>query len=77
MKRLRIGKLPRAVKHWPCDQFVDQDNDVVARIAPAPLSDFERQVLNDHPELSVAESKVIADMFLGVLNMLLRLFLAL
>ena len=28
----------------------------------APLSDFERQVLSDHPELSVAGAKVIADM---------------
>ena len=64
LKRLRLGKLPRGVKHWPCDQFFYHDNSVVARIASAPLYDFERHVLNDHPELSVAESKVIADMLL-------------
>ncbi len=64
MKRLRLGKLPRSVKHWPCDQFLDHDNDVIASIQSAPLSDFERQVLSDHPGLSVAEAKVIADMLL-------------
>ena len=64
MKRLRLGKLPRSVKHWPIDQIDDHDNNVADRIAAAPLSDFERQVLCDHPELSVAESKVVADMLL-------------
>ena len=64
LNRLRLGKLPRSVKHWPCDQYIDPDNTVVARIASAPLYDFERQLLCDHPELSVAESKVVADMLL-------------
>ena len=64
LKRLRLGKPPRRVKHWPCDQFIDHDHDVIARTQSAPLSDFERQVLSDRPELSAAEAKVIADMLL-------------
>ena len=64
LKRLRLGKLPRSVKHWPIDQIDDPDNNVADRIAAAPLSDFERQVVSDHPELSVAESKVVANMLL-------------
>ena len=64
LKRLRLGKLPRSVKHWPIDQIDGHDNNVADRIASAPLSDFERQVLKDHPELSAAESKVVANMLL-------------
>ena len=30
----------------------------------APLSDFERQVVSDHPELSVGESRIVANMLL-------------
>ena len=62
MKRVRLGKLPRSVKHWPIDQIDDHDNNVADRIASAPLSDVERQVLKDHPQLSAAESKVVANM---------------
>ncbi len=42
----------------------DPDNNVADRIAAAPMSDFERQVVSDHPELSVAESRVVANMLL-------------
>ena len=64
LKRLRQGTLPRQVSNWPCD-FVLSDYDVNARIAEMPLSDFEKQVLSDHPELSVAEAKTIASTLLG------------
>ena len=63
LKRLRLGILPRHVKHWPCDQILT-DQDVNTRIQSAPLPDFERQVLHDHPELSAAEAKVIASTLL-------------
>ena len=63
VKRLRLGKLPRHVKNWPCD-LIQSDHDVNARIQDAPLSEFERQVLQDHPELSAVEAKVIANTLL-------------
>ena len=40
------------------------DHDIAGRIAAAPLSEFESQVVSDHPELSVAESRVVANMLL-------------
>ena len=64
LKRLQQGKLPRLVKHWPIDCIDDQNGTTLDRINAAPLSDFEQQVSQDHPELSVAESKVVASMLL-------------
>jgi hypothetical protein len=56
--------LPRRVTQWPIDQIDDPDHDIADRIAAAPLSDFERQVVSDHPELSVGESRIVANMLL-------------
>ena len=64
LKRLQQGKLPRNVKQWPIDSIVEPSGATFDRINAAPLSDFEQQVSQDHPELSVAESKVVASMLL-------------
>ena len=64
LKRLQQGLLPRRVTQWPIDQIDDPDHDIADRIAAAPLSDFERQVVSDHPELSVGESRIVANMLL-------------
>ena len=64
LKRLQQGILPHNVKQWPIDSIVDSSGATIDRINAAPLSDFEQQVSQDHPELSVAESKVVASMLL-------------
>ena len=40
----------------------DTDGKIVSRIVTAPLSNSERHVVLDHPELSVEEHKVVANM---------------
>ena len=60
--RLQQGLLPRRVTQWPIDQIDDPDHDIADRIATSPLSDFERQVVSDHLELSVDESRIVANM---------------
>ena len=62
IKRLAEGKLPRGVKSWPCDDISDMQTS--KRIKKEPLSDFARQVLSDHPGLSTAEAKVVAQTLL-------------
>jgi hypothetical protein len=64
LKRLQQGRLPYRVTKWPIDQIDDPDRDIADRIAAAPLSDFERQVVSDHPELSVGECRLVANMLL-------------
>ena len=44
--------------------MISSDLNINARINAAPLSDFEKQVLHDHPELSVAEAKTVASTLL-------------
>ena len=56
--------LPRRVTQWPIDQIDDPDNDIADRIAANPFSDFERQVVSDHPELSFDGSRTAANMSL-------------
>ena len=56
--------MPRNVKQWPIDSIAESSGAIIDRINAAPLSDFEQQVSQDHPELSVAESKVVASMLL-------------
>ena len=46
------------------EEGADQNGTINARINAAPFSDFEQQVFQDHPELYVAESKVVASMLL-------------
>ena len=55
--------MPRQVSGWPCDLILS-DYNVSARLQEVPLSDIEKQVLRDHPELSVTEAKVIANTLL-------------
>ena len=59
-KRLVQGRLPRGVKTWPCDDITDAPT--VKRVRAQPLSDFVPQV--DHPGLSIAEAKVVANTLL-------------
>jgi len=49
---------------WPIDQTDDPDNDIADRIAANLLFDLERQGVSDHPELSVDESRIVANMLL-------------
>ena len=62
IKRLAEGKLPRGTKSWPCDDITDMQTN--KRIRKEPLSAFASQVLSDHPGLSVAEAKVVAQTML-------------
>ena len=61
-KRLVEGRLPRGVKTWPCDDITDAPT--VKRVRAQPLSDFAAQVIEDHPGLSIAEAKVVANTLL-------------
>ena len=61
-KRLVEGRLPRGVKTWPCDDIVDVQT--AKRVRAQPLSDFATQVTEDHPGLSTAEAKVVANTLL-------------
>ena len=40
----------------------DSSGTLESRVAAYPLSYFERQIVSDHPELSVAECKIVAKM---------------
>ena len=62
LKRLEQGKLPRRVAEWPLHQIDDSAGNVESRVAAYPLSDFEQQIVSDHPELTVAECKIVARM---------------
>ena len=56
------GKLPRKVPNWPLSLVDDSEGTLVARVAAYPLSDFEQQIVSDHPELSVDECRIVAKM---------------
>ena len=73
LKRLSQGKLPRRVTQWPLHCLDDADGDVESRVAATPLSDFDKQVILDHPELSVAECKIVASMLLKCAEFVNRL----
>ena len=60
--KLSQGKLPRAVRDWPLSQVDDSAGTLEKRVAEYPLPDFERQIVSDHSELSVAECKIVARM---------------
>ena len=53
---------PRGCTDWPCDLITDVQTS--KRIRAEPLSDFEAQVLEDHPGLSKVEAKVVANTLL-------------
>ena len=59
----RVGFHLDRLADFPCD-LVLSDYDVNARINEVPLSNFEKQVPRDHPDLSVAEAKTIASTLL-------------
>ena len=62
-KRLVEGRLPRGIKTWPCDDIADVQT--AKRVRAQPLSDFETQVLEDHPPgLTTVEAKVVANTLL-------------
>ena len=61
-KRLSEGRLPRGVKSWPIDTFTDMPT--AKRIKAEPLSEFAAKVYEDHPGLTLAEAKVVADTLL-------------
>ena len=52
-----MGLKPRLVSVWPCDEL---SLNTQRKIVEAPISDFESQVLCDHPELSPQEAKIVA-----------------
>ena len=62
IKRLSNGLLPVGCKTWPCDEVPDAQ--VAKRIRGPPLSSFVSQVLEDHPGLTTAEAKIVADTLL-------------
>ena len=62
LKKLGQGKLPRRVADWPLSRVDDSAGTLENRVAACPLSDFEQQIVSDHPELIVAECKIVAKM---------------
>ena len=61
LKRIRKGQRPRQVGQWPCDEL---SLDTQKKIVEAPISDFESQVLCDHPEPSPQEANIVASTLL-------------
>ena len=51
-----------SLQFWPCDDITDAPT--VNRVRAQPISDFAAQVIEDHPGLSVAEAKVVANTLL-------------
>ena len=62
IKRLSSGLLPVGCKSWPCDDVPDVQT--AKRIRGPPLSPFVAKVLEDHPGLTTAEAKIVADTLL-------------
>ena len=62
LKKLALGKLPRRVADWPLSRVDDSAGTLENRVASYPLSDFEKQIVLDHPELTVPECKIVAKM---------------
>ena len=55
LKKLSSGKLPRSVSQWPLFRIEDDNGNLDNRVV---------SMLRDHPELSVAECKLVANMLL-------------
>ena len=51
----------------------DSSSNLANRVAALPLSDFEKQIVLDHPEHSVAECKIVANMLLKCVEFANRL----
>ena len=62
LNRFALGKLPRRVVDWPLSLVDVSAGTLENRVASYPLSDFEQQIVSDHPELTVAECKIVAKM---------------
>ena len=62
IKRLSCGQLPVGCKTCPCDDVPDVPT--AKRIRAPPLSPFAAKVLEDHPGLTTAEAKIVADTLL-------------
>ena len=62
IKRFANGQLPVGCKSWPCDDVPDVPT--AKRIRAPPLSPFAAKVLEDHPGLTTAEAKIVADTLL-------------
>ena len=58
LKALSEGKLPSKVANWPVDILHPA---LVHDAKCAPLSGFERKLMLDMPEFSIAEAEVVAN----------------
>ena len=54
----------RSVSQWPLNSIQDDQGSLENRVASTPLSEFDQQIIRDHPDLSVAECKIVANMLL-------------
>ena len=70
IKRLSEGRLPRGVKCWPIDTVTDLPT--AKRIKAEPLSEFAAKVYEDHPGLTLAEAKVVAETLLRCADFMAR-----